>query len=158
MNLVLSSLISTSYCSFQCRGLVFFPHLCWMLKIYNLLNIHNFWITSEETCPNPTVYCHLAGLWVTKRFSSLLDSSFQFSCSVVSNSLRSHVLQHTRLPCPSTLGACSNSCPSSRWCHPTILSSVVPFSSCLQFFPASGSFLMSQLFASGLILLLEFII
>ena len=61
-----------------------------------------------------------------------------------------HGLQHVRLLCPSpTSRACSNSCPYSRWCHPTISSSVVPFSSCLQFFPASGSFLMSQFFASG---------
>ena len=74
----------------------------------------------------------------------------QFSCSVMSNSLRPHGLQHARLPCPSpTPGACSNSCPSSRWCHPTISSSVVPFSSCLQSFPGSGSFLVSQFFASG---------
>ena len=63
--------------------------------------------------------------------------------------LRPHGLQHARLPCPSpTPGACSNSHPSSRWCHPTISSFVVPFS-CLQSFPASGSFLMSQFFASG---------
>ena len=78
------------------------------------------------------------------------SSSVQFSCSVVSDSLGCHVLQHTRLPCPSpTPGAYSNSCPSSQWCHPTISSSVVPFSSCLQFFPASVSFPMSQFFASG---------
>ena len=74
----------------------------------------------------------------------------QFSCSVVSNSLRPHELQHTRLPCSSpTPGACSNSRPSSRWCHPTISSSVVLFSSCLQSFPASASFPVSQFFASG---------
>ena len=61
-----------------------------------------------------------------------------------------HGLQHTRLPCPSpTLRACSNSCPLSQWFHPTISSSVITFSSCLQSFPASGSFPMSQLFASG---------
>ena len=71
-------------------------------------------------------------------------------CSVVSNSLRPHARQYTRLPCPSpSTEACSNSCPSSWWCHPTISSSVVPFSSCLQSFLASGSFLMGQLFASG---------
>ena len=74
---------------------------------------------------------------------------YQFSHSVVSNSLWSHGLQPTRLSCPSpTLGACSNSCPSRQWCHPTMWSSVTPFS-CLQSFPASGSFQMSQLFASG---------
>ena len=71
-----------------------------------------------------------------------LNSSVQFSCSVVPDSLWPHVLQHTRLPSPSpTPGACSNSCPSSWWCHPTISSSVIPFSSCLQSFPASGSLL-----------------
>ena len=59
-------------------------------------------------------------------------------------------LQHTRLPCPSlSSGVCSNSCPLSQWCHPTISSSVTPFSSCPQSFPALGSFTMSQLFASG---------
>ena len=74
----------------------------------------------------------------------------QFSCSVMSNSLWHHGLQHTRLPCPSpTPGACSNSYPSSWWCHPAIPSSVIPFSSCLQSFPASGSFPVSQFSASG---------
>ena len=68
---------------------------------------------------------------------------------MVSDSLRLHELQHVRLPCPSlSPGVCSNSCPSSRWCQPTISSSVIPFSLCLQSFPASGSFLMSRLFAS----------
>ena len=77
-------------------------------------------------------------------------SSVQFSLSVVSDSLWSHGLQHTRLPCPSpTPGAYSNSCPSCWWCLPTISSSVVPFSYHLQAFPASGSFQMSQFFASG---------
>ena len=74
----------------------------------------------------------------------------QFSRSVVSDSLQPHGLQHTRLPCPSpTPGAYSTSRPLSRRCHTTISSSVVPFSSCLQSFPASGSFPMSQFFASG---------
>ena len=76
--------------------------------------------------------------------------SVQFSCSVVSDSLRHHGLQHTRLPCLSpTPGACSYSCPLSQWYHPTISSSVVPFSSHLQSFPALGSFPMSQPFTSG---------
>ena len=75
---------------------------------------------------------------------------YQFSRSVVSNSLRPHGLQHARLPCPSpTRRVYSNSCPLSWWCHPTISSSVVPFSSCLQSFPASGSFQKSQFFTSG---------
>ena len=75
----------------------------------------------------------------------------QFSHSVVSDSLWPHGLQqHARLPCPSpTPGVCSNSCPSSQWCRPTISSSVIPFSSRLQSFPASGSFPVSQFFASG---------
>ena len=77
-------------------------------------------------------------------------SPVQFSCSVVTNSLQPHGLQHTRLPCPSpTPRVCSNSIPLSQWCHPTISSSVVPFSSSLQSFPASGSFPISQFFASG---------
>ena len=81
---------------------------------------------------------------------SVQFSSFQFTHSVLSDSLRPHGLQHARPPCPSpTLRVYSNSCPLSRWCHPTISSSVVPFSSCLQSFPTSGSFQMSQPFASG---------
>ena len=68
----------------------------------------------------------------------------------MSNFLRPHRLQHARLPCPSpTPRACSNSCPSCWWCHPTISSSVIPFSFCLQSFPAPGSFLMSQFFTPG---------
>ena len=77
-------------------------------------------------------------------------SSVQFSHSVVSNSLRPHESQHARPPCPSpTTGVHSNSRPSSRWCHPAISSSVIPFSSCPQYLPATGSFPMSQLFAWG---------
>ena len=76
--------------------------------------------------------------------------SVQFSHSVVSDSLQPHELQHARPTCPSpTAGVYPNSCLLSRWCHPTISSSVVPFSSCPQSFPASGSFQMSQFFASG---------
>ena len=79
-----------------------------------------------------------------------LYQSVQFNCSVVSDFLWPHGLQHTRLPCPSpTPRACSNSCLSSRWFHLTISYSVIPFSSCLQSFPGSGSFPMSQFFASG---------
>ena len=76
--------------------------------------------------------------------------SVQFSHSVVSDSLRPHELQQARPPCPSpTPGVHPNPCPSSWWRHPTISSSVIPFSSCPQSFPASGSFQMSQLFAWG---------
>ena len=81
---------------------------------------------------------------------AIFELAVQFSHSVMSNSLQPHGLQHIRLPCPSpTPGAYSNSCPSCRWCHPTSLSSVVHFSSHLQSFPASGSFPVSQIFASG---------
>ena len=77
-------------------------------------------------------------------------SIYQFSHSVVSDSLWPHRLQHARLPCPSlSPRVCLNSCPLSWWWHPTISSSVVPFSSCLQSCPTSGSFQMSQLFASS---------
>ena len=76
--------------------------------------------------------------------------SVQFSCSVVSDSLWSHGPQYARLPCPSpTPRVYSNSCPLSRWCHSAISTSVVPFSSCLQCFPASDSFPVSQFFASS---------
>ena len=86
-------------------------------------------------------------LWASLYFSI---SSVQFSRSFVSNSLRPHGLQHARPTCPSpTPGAYSNSCPLSRWCHPTISSSVSPFSSCLRSFPASGCFPVSQLFTTG---------
>ena len=79
-----------------------------------------------------------------------MEHSVQFSCSVMSNSLQPHQLQHARPPCPSpTPGVHSNSCPSSQWCHPAISSFVVPFSSCPQSLPASGSFPMSQLSTSG---------
>ena len=88
-------------------------------------------------------YVSCTGMWV-------LYCSVQFSHSVVSNSLWPHGLQHTQLPCPSpTPRAYSISCPLHWWRHPIISSSVVPFSSCLQSFPASGSFPMSQFFASS---------
>ena len=78
------------------------------------------------------------------------QSVSQFSHSVMSDSLWPHGLQQARLPCPSPIpGVCSNSCPLSLWCHPTISSSVIPFSSYLQSFPVSGSFSMNELFASG---------
>ena len=85
-------------------------------------------------------------------FNNAQENTFifsQFSRSVVSDALRPHGLQHSRLPCPSPAPrAYSNSCPLSQWCHPTISSSVVPFFSCIQSLPASGSFSTSQIFAS----------
>ena len=99
-----------------------------------------FSIVDHNTC--------LQILWILPLPLPLI--SVQFSHSVVSSSLQPHGLQHARPPCPSpTPRVYSNSCPLRRWCHPTISSSVIPFSSRLQSFPASGSFQMSQLFASG---------
>ena len=88
-------------------------------------------------------------VWATREVYTT-PSSVQFSHSVVSNSLRPHGLQYAKLPCPlPTPGVCTNSHPSSQWCHPTISSSVIPFSSCLQSFLELGSFQMSLFFASG---------
>ena len=97
----------------------------------------------------------VGAFYVNESPDSLLRCSVQFSSvqsshSVMSDSLQPHESQHNRPPCPSpTPGVHSNSCPSSQWCHPAILSSVVPFSSCPQSLPTSESFLMSQLFISG---------
>ena len=98
------------------------------------------------TCMAESLY------WSPETITALLINytPVQLSHSVMSNSLQPHGLEHTRLPCASPAPrAYSNSCPSHWWCHPTISSSVIPFSSCLQFLPASGSFQMSQLFAWG---------
>ena len=92
---------------------------------------------------------HFLIIWCEVQFISLLHqfSSVQL---LISNSLWSHGLQHARLPCPSpTPGVYADSCPLSQWCHPAISSSVIPFSSCPQSFPASGSFPVSQLVAWG---------
>ena len=89
-------------------------------------------------------------LFPINKCSKKTERCVQLSCSVVSDSLRPHELQHARPPCPSlTPRVHSNSRPSSRWCHPAISSSVIPFSSCPQSLPASESFPMSQLFAWG---------
>ena len=99
----------------------------------------------------PSIMGQIPNPWVIREVYPKLATEvplvyhYQFSCSVMSDSLRPHGLQHARLPCLSPIPRpCSNTCPSSRWCHPTISSSVVPFSSCLQSSPASGSFQMSQ--------------
>jgi len=98
------------------------------------------WVLS--TTPPPSVQ-------MTPRLSEPGGLLLLFSRSVMSDSLRPHGLQHTRHPCPSLCPrVCSKSCPLNRWCHPTISSSVPPFSSCPQSFPAPGSFPISQLFAS----------
>ena len=100
--------------------------------------------TSSQCCRGPPTPPHLP------RPTGCGTSPVQFSRAVVSDSLQPHRLQHAKPPCPSpTPRVYSNSCPLSRWCHPTISSSVIPFSSRLQSFPASGSFQMSRLFAWG---------
>ena len=109
----------------------------------------------QNSClENPYGQMNLAdyGPWAHKESDATKHSisSVQFSCSVVSNSLWPHELQHTRPPCPSpTPQVYTNSYPLSQSCHPTISSSVVPVSSCPQSFPASGSFPISQLFTSS---------
>ena len=93
---------------------------------------------------------HLSTLKIKFCLIYLTLSSVQFNHSVMSDSLRPHGPQHARPPCPSpTPGVYSNSCPLSQWCHSAISSSIIPFSSCLQSFPASGSFPMSWFFTSG---------
>ena len=106
-----------------------------------------FEIIQEEQCKT---FIILSQSFTLKPQDPGYISSVQFSCSVVSNSLQPHGLQHARPRCPSpTPEVYPNSHPLSWWCHSTISSSVVPFSSCLQSFPASGSFPLSQFFTSG---------
>ena len=112
-------------------------------------------ITKCRHSPFSKSYLKILGIYAQMNFWSYTHyrnkfGSVQFSRSVVSDSLGPHELQHTRPPCPSqTPRVYADSCPSSRWCHPAISSSVIPFSSCPQSLPASGSFQMSQLFTSG---------
>ena len=115
------------------------------------------WILSQLRCLK-SGWCHSSiiillfqnGFGDSGSFAFPCEFFLLFSCSVVSDSLWTRGLQHTSLPRPSlSSGAYSNSCPSSWWCHPTTSSSVVPFSSCPQSFPASGSFPVSQLFTSS---------
>ena len=126
---------------FVCSLLRFTPSVLWFSELHNQLS----WISSFQRADYGNSHLHNP----VSHFL-IIVSSVQFSRSVVSDSLRPHESQHTRLPCPSpTPGVYSNSCPLSWWCHPAISSSVVPFSSCPQSLPASGSFPMSQLFALG---------
>ena len=111
-----------------------------------------FWtVVLEKTLESPLDCKEIQPVYLKGNQSWIfIGSSVQFSRSVVSDSLRLHESQHIRPPCPSlTPGVHSNSCPSSRWCHPDISSSIVPFSSYPQSLPASGSFQMSQFFAWG---------
>ena len=123
------------------------------LNSFNVYKLFSPLLFSEESLSFHTVLKLSPPLLVLiwSPLPPLLGSaSVQFSHSFMFDSLRPHEPQHTRPPCPSpTPRVHPNSCPLSRWCHPTISSSVVPFSSCSQSFPASGSFQMSQFFASG---------
>ena len=121
-----------------------------MVMDFELLGLTN----EEETWVQQMLFydsCLPTLAFATQMKKRLVSVQFsQFSRSVVSDSLRSHESQHTRPPCPSPIaGVHSNSCPSSRWCHPAFSSSVIPFSSCPQSLPVSKSFPMSQLFAWG---------
>ena len=145
----------------KCFFLYVGPHLKRLLPVFTdnrliYMSLENevIGIIIHETDFRMQYCCQLLEkIWWQKKNASAISmiiSSVQFSCSVVSNFLQPHGLQHSRLPCPSPIpGACSFSCPLSPWCHPTISSFVIPFSSCLQSFPASESFPMSQFFASG---------
>ena len=115
----------------------------WWMILMTLLDT-----TAERICFPRRKQKKLSKLYSGK--TKWLKSSGQFSFSVMSNSLQPHGLQHARPPCLSPIhGVYSSSCPLSRWCHPTLSSSVIPFFSSLQSFPASGSFQMSQFFISG---------
>ena len=125
----------------------------WLLISFWLAVGGNSWFTSSgfltlggDNC-EACILQQLGLPWLIKLVVQF--SSVHFSLSVLSNSLQPHGLQDSRLPCPSpTPGVYPNSCPLSRWCHPTISSSLIPFFSCPQSFPASGSFQMSQVFVS----------
>ena len=119
-------------------------HLYFLISMHIIIIWRKFFSLKIEEM----LFLYVSVFYVTHDELSPNICSVQFSRSVVSYSLQPHGLQHARLPCPSpTPGAYSNSCPRSRWCHQTISSSVVPFSSHLQSFPASVSFPMSQFFA-----------
>ena len=125
------------------RSLIFY-------NIYTLLNTRDRILISVKIIKIPTNIDALLRICFKEIIQHNKAQFGQFSLPVVSNSLRPHESQHTRLPCPSpTPGVHPNSWALSRWCHPAMSSSVVPFSSCPQSFPASGSFPMSQLFAWG---------
>ena len=141
-------------------------HICWYIQIeslflpllrytHSILLMHMAPVSTQghQSSPRRLLGCLILNLplhLIDTYNNSISFSSVQFSCSVVSDSLRPHESRHARPPCPSpTPRVHSDSRPSSQWCHPAILCSVVPFSSCPQSLPASESFPMSQLFAWG---------
>ena len=143
--LPLTSKGNSSICISSLNSVFSFEFIC-TYKTYWI------YIYSPSVLQSPSYHFHqqLSNLSSphTSKTSGYSYHSVQSGCSVWSNSSWPHGLQHARFPCPSpTPRACSNSCPSSRWCYPTISSSVVPFSFCLQSFPASGSFSTSHLYS-----------
>ena len=134
------------------RDLLLSTFCLWLSKVKLLVDIYIsilfqilFPYRSLQRMESSSLWYTIGPYWL-----SILYIVVQFSCSIVSDFLGPHELQHTRPPCLSpTPGVYPNSCPSSQWCHPTISPSVIPFSSCLQSFPASGSFPLSQFFVSG---------
>ena len=134
----------SGFCTCVFRSLWFY--LCKNCQIVLKLKVGFLWANTILS----SIVCRRWTILPTRKVTIYLFSSVRFSHSVVSDSLWPHGLQHARLPCPSpTPGACSNSRLLSRWCHSAISSPVVLFSSCLQSFPASRSFPMSQFFISG---------
>ena len=122
----------------------------WVSRKYGLAIFIYIWMSIKIYMRSPTLQADSLPSEPPGKPKDIYEKFvYQFN-SVGSDSLRPHGLQHARLPCSSpTPRACSNSCPSSWWSHPTILSSVIPFSSCFRSFPGSGSFPMSQFFTSG---------
>ena len=154
----MSSVFPSTCCSFQCMCLLLywlnlFPCILffliqWYMELLFFFACFLFFFWRIIALQNFFVFCQIS-TWIGHRYTYQFSSFQSLSRSVVSDSLQPDGLQHTRLPCPSlTPRVSSNSCPLSRWCHPTISCSVIPFS-CLQSFPASGSFPMTQLFASS---------
>ena len=153
------SCITIAYLHICLLSNILIPRVPWKQRLYL---VHLYLQLLQDVCTWLMPHISRLGEWGDQnkflmsswlkgcKFSSVQISSVQFSHSVVFDSLRPSGLQQARLPCPSPIPRVySNSCSLSWWYHPTISSFVIPFSSCLQSFPASGSFPMSQLFASG---------
>ena len=145
-------------CLYQLQRMCYYPESYPTVSLLSSLKLFMQWLSVPLSGRLQKGLCSWVNLmtasipFTTKilSFPVCSVSSVQFSCSVTSDSLRPHGLQLARFLCPSpTPGAYSNSCPSSWWCHSTISSSVVSFSSCIQSCPASGSFPLSQFFTSG---------
>ena len=137
--------------SFQEPEPLLWPYLKLFFSL--LFLFQPLWICCSSTILGSFPFWGFSTDFFSCLFCSLLTyqlRSVQFSLSLMSDSLQPHGLQYTRLPCPSPApGTCSNTCSLSQWCHPTISFCVVPFSPCLQSFPASRSFPVTQFFASG---------